>query len=712
MLKMRLRAVMKQARLQLHVPDDSAPTQHSTVDRLFAGSSDASGEETLPFMDGVLDSLSCMLEITMRSEAHVVLYRLHRMRTHKALGVHGAAAPYGNSAPLVACTPQARLAPTSSPHPYPHDCLRCVQVLVLGDAVLKGAGIGLQAAIPISGTTHGTYTAAATAPPPMAVAPQGRSAAKVTVPKAASKKAAAANGGDRAVHSRRWRSPPTPSTQGLSCGSSKLMLGSSFASRSSDLDEASLRLEWSSSRRGIIDDEEEDSRRSQIVEAEAELSKLRYRHAEILSKIMSTRELTSIDQQVNALRNAALTHMEGMEGLRARLLELHMKDPKSTRFAGAWLHEPIHSKVDSFGEHFANLQVWMHEASCFDNHAPGYPAARSFAKSFDEQAMEREVDRSLLVLQVNSYKDQAQTSEEQLHTSVFESVDLVDRSVWQANLHVNALDAKVHIPFLLRLLAFFIKPRMVEPISMMVPVETDPIMIAGSASWRVDVLLRQTELTLINHTHGPNMPLLKLRLRDTYLLGVHQRRTAFQLDLQLLLEALSYNYETDEPAFESLVEPLVLALRTSDRPRTADLFTAFQGLRSETAYKSKTVSIAASPINVTLTQSALAALLRVVPSVQAAVEQYLPGPAPVQSAAGVRADVAHEPPSAEPVEADDASGSSAALGFIKSPYWVRNSLGVEVRHKLPSRQRPLALARPGRGARPCHVNTSLKSWWL
>ena len=50
----------------------------------------------------------------------------------------------------------------------------------------------------------------------------------------------------------------------------------------------------------------------------------------------------------------------------------------------------------------------------------------------------------------------------------------------------------------------------------------------------------------------------------------HHETAARHFDLQLPLEAVSYNVErhVDAPLFESLLEPMVLALRLTARPRT------------------------------------------------------------------------------------------------------------------------------------------------
>lgn len=140
--------------------------------------------------------------------------------------------------------------------------------------------------------------------------------------------------------------------------------------------------------------------------------------------------------------------------------------------------------------------------------------------------------------------------------------------MWRARVHLNAIDAKIHLPFLLRLIAFFVKPRMVEPISMMQQVDTDPVKIATQTHWRLEAIVRQVrcprsasglpcdrhpiairspdvrylhhalqiDVLLINHTHGPNMPLQKIKIRDGYFLGVHRRGTILQCDLQLPIE--------------------------------------------------------------------------------------------------------------------------------------------------------------------------------
>jgi len=75
----------------------------------------------------------------------------------------------------------------------------------------------------------------------------------------------------------------------------------------------------------------------------------------------------------------------------------------------------------------------------------------------------------------------------------------------------------------------------------------------------VDVVAAQMDLTLMNHSLGPNMPLARLRVLDAYA-GLRQTgRGNLQLDLQLPLEAMSYSVK--QHAFETLLEPSLLGLR-------------------------------------------------------------------------------------------------------------------------------------------------------
>ena len=51
--------------------------------------------------------------------------------------------------------------------------------------------------------------------------------------------------------------------------------------------------------------------------------------------------------------------------------------------------------------------------------------------------------------------------------------DLMRRSMcWIGRVHLNAIDAKIHLPFVLRLVDFFVRPLQQEPMSLMVPMLT------------------------------------------------------------------------------------------------------------------------------------------------------------------------------------------------------------------------------------------------
>ena len=42
----------------------------------------------------------------------------------------------------------------------------------------------------------------------------------------------------------------------------------------------------------------------------------------------------------------------------------------------------------------------------------------------------------------------------------------------------------------------------------------------------MEAVISQVDLTLINHTTGPNLPLVRVSLRDVFLLGVHRTECA------------------------------------------------------------------------------------------------------------------------------------------------------------------------------------------
>ena len=86
---------------------------------------------------------------------------------------------------------------------------------------------------------------------------------------------------------------------------------------------------------------------------------------------------------------------------------------------------------------------------------------------------------------------------------------------------------------------------------------SDSLLTAAQVT--VDVVAAQMDLTLMNHSLGPNMPLARLRVLDAYA-GLRQTgRGNLQLDLQLPLEAMSYSVK--QHAFETLLEPSLLGLR-------------------------------------------------------------------------------------------------------------------------------------------------------
>lgn len=395
-----------------------------------------------------------------------------------------------------------------------------------------------------------------------------------------------------------------------------------------------------------------------------------------------TRGLTTIDRLVAALGSANASHTEEAAEVRKDLQELRdehlaLTGQESSKFVEERLREPMRSEErlgelkreneSIFGEHLANLQTWMREVSCYTHHLTNTPDFRAphRLRSLNRQGLRQEVERCIFVLELGVVKDVTTSS------SVLGRGSEDAKSVWHARAHLNAIDAKLHVPFLLRLIEFFVRPRMELPIRMMddhFQKDANPIIMATACDWRLDVIIRQLDVLLINHTHGPNMPLCQLRLRDGYLLAVHQALVALQLDAQLPIDALSYNFELETPVFESLLEPLVLVVRLAKRPRKMAIF---DSLHTTAGYNATSVHLAASPMNFTLTQTALASLLVFLPSVQRSAELSL----------GPRSPKGTDPAASAGRSAD----SDAALGFIRSPYWVHNNLGIEVDAGLEQR---------------------------
>ena len=155
--------------------------------------------------------------------------------------------------------------------------------------------------------------------------------------------------------------------------------------------------------------------------------------------------------------------------------------------------------------------------------------------------------------------------------------------------------------------------------------DADALELTIRRNYRLDCFLRHLDVLLINHTNGPNMPLLKLRLRAVYALIAHQETEVWQMDVQLPIDCVAYNVDTEASVLESLLEPLVLALRTTARPRQRwkGVLLKSRGLQFRIPYNASKLDISASPINMTLTQSSLRAFLVFLPSLQQAIDETL-----------------------------------------------------------------------------------------
>lgn len=80
--------------------------------------------------------------------------------------------------------------------------------------------------------------------------------------------------------------------------------------------------------------------------------------------------------------------------------------------------------------------------------------------------------------------------------------------------------------------------------------------------------------------------------------------------------------ETEEPVFEAFLEPLVIAVRLTAKPRMIEMMHA-AALNYHPNYNATTLTLACSPIDITLTQATLASLLRFIPSVQVCAPHLL-----------------------------------------------------------------------------------------
>ena len=145
---------------------------------------------------------------------------------------------------------------------------------------------------------------------------------------------------------------------------------------------------------------------------------------------------------------------------------------------------------------------------------------------------------------------------------------------------------------------------MLTPINEAVPGTLNAVF---KQTWRFEAILNQADVVLINHTQGPNMPLMRLRLRDVFILGVNRKHHAAQFDLLVPVECQAYNQETEVAGFEALLAPAIIALRCNFKPHSNAVKTNLSHavFRRHSLYDEHTVRLSVSPVNVVLTQLSL-----------------------------------------------------------------------------------------------------------
>lgn len=382
------------------------------------------------------------------------------------------------------------------------------------------------------------------------------------------------------------------------------------------------------------------------------------------------------------------------------------------------------------------------------------------------ERVNKEVQRSLIVIELDVVRDDAQAANSRERSILSNLSSQVDMRVWHCRMHLNVIEALLHVPFVLRVADFFSAPLAAMPPEAM-PTDTMeddalPTMLGG-CHWRLECILSQIDLILINHTQvrnliisrhlpippplpltfaglfdlrrpspnsndlcrppltfadlpifinhtqGPNMPLLRVSLRDVFVLGVHRTEQVLQFDVQVPVEVAAYNAETND--FESLIEPLVVCNRLK-LSQGAQLFKGgdiFVRVHSS-VYNETTVHCAASPINITITQLTLANLIKFVPSVLALMEEMSPPAPPADDAKHANGSPINPPrPGALMLRASMRSSAAAGMAGaatptcaaadapgagdaylhkpfeeVRTPYMVHNSLGVDVTVSLDS----------------------------
>lgn len=207
--------------------------------------------------------------------------------------------------------------------------------------------------------------------------------------------------------------------------------------------------------------------------------------------------------------------------------------------------------------------------------------------------------------------------------------------------HVTSLEVDVHVPFILGLVDFFMKPISSCPLFYYDSAWAEPYVPTDRV--RLDVVASHLQLTVMNHTLGPSIPLLKLELIDGYMLMLtHVNRV--HLDFHLPIEAQAYNARLSD--FETLIEPVVVGMRL----RTATKI--LSGLqRSEETQ----LWLGSSALRVTATRDFAADALRALLTVTKLFEEDIVDEYGQWRGFSERAN-AH------------------AIEFLRSPYWARNMM--------------------------------------
>ena len=185
----------------------------------------------------------------------------------------------------------------------------------------------------------------------------------------------------------------------------------------------------------------------------------------VLRFLTTMRELRSIDDLIFALRTVTCNDAFSIPELETYAM--------ATTFAERQTSEVLDSTLTYkpgwfFEAHLADMQRWMHQGSYFPQHADWHrkshlqcdPQSQTPVQKLTwRQTVEREVETCVLVLEadmvVENTKQTAQPSHE---ASIVDILSQSDSHVWWARVHVNATEALLHVPFVLRLVEFFLRP--------------------------------------------------------------------------------------------------------------------------------------------------------------------------------------------------------------------------------------------------------------